>query len=244
MEFPIWILQTFILIFLSRETCRANSHTPYSITRANNNNAFYEPKNMYHLSSICQSQLGSNCILDLGARAVTAAAQHSTTSAKTRICSMIASSLQSSFPSSCSSLADPQIHGLTLTGSSAAKPISQSENSTSNCNPTLPKSNDLTRVASYKISASVYVNETAPALLGETPILSLFWKIGGENGSMVLDPSVRLDCLFVSDRTTASVKTGFAGESGKGVASTRFGSGFGVLTFVSIAAVGFVAGLV
>jgi len=202
---------------------------------------------MNSLSSICQSQLGSTCILDLGARAVSATAKYSATSPKTSICSMIASSLQSSFPSSCSSLSEPQIHGLSLTGPNAAKPISKSENSTSNCYPTLPKSNELARVASYKLSASLYANETVPAVLGETPILSLFWKIGGENKSMILEPNVRLDCLFVRGMTTASVESmssGSAGENGKGTANTRFGSGFGVLTFVAISAVGFVAGLV
>ena len=56
-----------------------------------------------------------------------------------------------------------------------------------------------------------------------------------------------IDCLFVRGMTTASVESmssESAGENSKGIANTRFGSGFGVLTFVSIAAVGFVAGLV
>ncbi|PVH73075.1 hypothetical protein DL98DRAFT_538639 [Cadophora sp. DSE1049] len=133
-----------------------------------------------------------------------------------------------------------------LTGADAAKPISASENSTSNCHPKIPRSNQLTRVTSYKISASVYYNETAPAILGETPIMSFFWKHDGTNSSLIQSPGVNFQCFFASAMTIVGNNTmvNNGTDDNANGAGERFGSGFGTLCTAAPAAFVFASGIV
>ncbi|KAG4433516.1 hypothetical protein IFR05_010999 [Cadophora sp. M221] len=213
-----------------------------------NRNVAFDAGSADSPSPSCGSVPGNQSILNLGSEIISRAMQQAqnSTLGGSNTCSSIASSLQSNFPGSCSAITSPQIHGFALTGSGVPDPISQTENSTSNCHPTIPRTNRLTRVASYKISASVYYNETAPAVLGETPVRSFFWKKDGTNGSISQSTSVNFHCLFASAMTAVGNNTQIGNDTGDdtGSAGDRFGSGFGILGTVSIAAFVIAFGLV
>jgi len=222
----------------------------FYITLPDNDNVVFEPNRTDSLSPACGDVLGNQCTLNLGTDLVSNAieiARNSVDSVANQVttCSSIASAVQSNFPSSCT-ITSPQVHGFPLTGAGAAKPISASENSTSNCHPTIPRSNQLTRVASYKISASVYYNETAPAILGETPVMSFFWKQDGSNSSLIQSPSVNFQCLFASPMTTVgnNTMTNNGTDDDINGAAERYGAGFGVLSTVALAAFLLTSGIV
>ncbi|KAK0110202.1 hypothetical protein ONS96_001825 [Cadophora gregata f. sp. sojae] len=211
------------------------------ITLADDNNVVFEPNRTDNLSPACGDILGAQCSLNLGTDLVSSAIELAKEPAnQATTCSSIASAVQSNFPSSCT-IASPQVHGFPLTGAGAAEPLSSSENSTSNCHPTILRSNQLTRVASYKISASVYYNETAPATLGETPVMSLFLMQDGTNLSTIESPSVNFQCLFASAMTTVgnNTMTNNGTDDDTSGAGKRLGATFGILSTVALAAVVF-----
>lgn len=106
--------------------------------------------------------MGENCVDDLTARVE----QLVRTSSKPDVnafCKDIAGGSRDNPPSSCYILSQqPRIEAVALTGPDAQQAITSSENSTSNCWPTLPKSNDLTKVFEYNHIAQL--NHTLPWL--------------------------------------------------------------------------------
>lgn len=171
-----------------------------------------ENKSLFHKSSTasssyCQQFLPSDCVSSLTDKLSSLAEEHTLSSSESRTCPDIASSLQSDIPSSCTALDDVVVRGVALTGSTAAEPLTDSQNSSSNCYPTLPKTNDLTRQFSYNISASMNISDTAPAIEGETPILSMFWSNEGGKDSKIENATAQLTCLRPIDETTASNDT-------------------------------------
>lgn len=180
------------------------------MTLEDNNNIFYDSSLPRDLStSYCGNYLDDTCMSALNSKFSELAGEHHPGSPETDICSAIASDLQANLPSSCPGLTSARsiVRGVSLTGSQAPSPPTEAQNSTSNCHPTLPKSNDLTRVFAYNISASVYVSETAPAILGETPVWSVFWSKGqseGNDDARIENPSVQMVCLRPLEKNAAT----------------------------------------
>lgn len=157
--------------------------------------------------SYCREYLKSDCVSDLNYKLTSLAEKTKLDSSVSEICSKLASGLESSIPSKCSSLKkmkDLLVRGVPLTGPSAAEPFTEKQNSSSNCHPTLPQSNDLTRQFAYNISTTRKSGDTYPAIEGETPILSVFWTNEGDKGSEIKNATAELSCLRPIDKTTAS----------------------------------------
>ncbi|KKZ60235.1 hypothetical protein EMCG_05045 [[Emmonsia] crescens] len=181
------------------------------MTLEDNNNIFYDFSLPADSStSYCGNYLDDTCMSALNSKFSELAGEHHPGGPETDICSSIASDLQANLPSSCPGLTSARstiVRGVSLTGSHAPSPPTEAQNSTSNCHPTLPKSNDLTRVFAYNISASAYVNETGPAVLGETPVWSVFWSKGqseGNDDARIENPSVRMVCLRPLEKNVAT----------------------------------------
>ncbi|PGH08514.1 hypothetical protein AJ80_07834 [Polytolypa hystricis UAMH7299] len=212
-------------------------------------------KNIFHSNNVspdsspafCHQNLGDDCISALDSKISSLAGEHRTSASEADICSSIASSLQENLPSSCTALLTSNsnnsllVRGVPLTGSQAPSPLSEAQNSSSNCYPTLPKSNNLTRVFAYNISASQFINETAPAIQGETPIWSLFWSKSqsedDNDDAQIEDPTVQMVCLRTIDRTTASEETRADG-GGAAAASFLYGSSGALSVWGTVVSVG------
>jgi len=165
----------------------------------------------YVNTASCVGSMGETCVSNLTARAGQLARSSSGSDAGT-FCRDIADGLRENAPSSCYILSQkPRIEAVALTGSTAPKPIASGENSTSNCWPTLPKTNELTKVFEYDHVAGL--NETVP-WLGYTPLLTVY--SGNETD---FDVEVDLACMKIvdSDNFSASTKmngTGIADQKG------------------------------
>jgi hypothetical protein len=177
----------------------------FYITLPNGWNPYMGPSSQAQTSqSQCQDNLGTDCVPSL----INRVSKLSNTSSQApnasvpAYCADIASQLQSNIPSQCTSLLSQNvtIHTAPLTGPSASLPFTASENSTSNCYPTLPKSNSLTRAFSYNITANAYLSSIANPLIGETPLISLFYDKEGRN-------EVVFDCLRIVDLNDISLST-------------------------------------
>ncbi|KAK2755684.1 hypothetical protein FQN54_005833 [Arachnomyces sp. PD_36] len=185
----------------------------FYLTGPENENLFYKNSATPSFESYCRDSLKEECVSALNDKLSSLAGEQTLDSSGSDICSEIASGLQSDIPSSCSSLNDAVVRGVALTGPSAAEPLTESQNSTSNCYPTLPKSNELTRQFSYNITTTMNVTDTASAIEGETPVLSMFWSNEGEEDASIESPSIQLSCLRPVDETTASNST-MSGDGG------------------------------
>jgi hypothetical protein len=140
-----------------------------------------------------------------------------------------------------------------LSGEGSPQPISGQQNSTSDCWPILPKSDDLTFVASTNTTVSPSQSPPHSSQQGlthfqgnydgsavvknffsVTPILTVFFP-GNGNGSLVSRPEAQLTCLKAMDLTTASNST--QSQSDKGNAAGQLvGRGAAVLVgLVSVA---------
>lgn len=102
-----------------------------------------------------------------------------------------------------------------LTGSDASKPLTDAENSTSNCYPTLPKSNSLTHVAAFNTSGTSVADSVVANLFSITPILTVFFPQNQSNAAVVHQPEAQLTCLKAVDGTDASNKTANDGAKDK-----------------------------
>lgn len=100
-----------------------------------------------------------------------------------------------------------------LTGPNAPKPLTEAENATSNCHPTLPRSNSLTRVAAFNVSATSRESSIHDNVYAITPILTVFFPMAAGSGAPVLrQPEAHLTCLKVLGGTQADDNG--RGESG------------------------------
>lgn len=100
-----------------------------------------------------------------------------------------------------------------LTGSDASEPLTEAENATSNCYPTLPKSNSLTHVAAFNYTGTSLVESVAKNLFSITPILTLFFPQNGSNASILRQPEAQLTCLKAVDGTDAENRTASNGAN-------------------------------
>jgi hypothetical protein len=195
------------------------------LTGPNNTNIYYDPALVSDDQSHCESFLGVECGPSLSALLSILAKKGNTTSSTTETCLSLAAKIKNSLPPTCAGLnTTTEVVGVPLTGKNAQQPISSLENSTSNCYPTLPKSNLLTRLFSYNITTTNLSKDQSPATLGETPILTVFYPTG--NSTVMTEPSVHFSCLRTIDLTDASVATMRNGSSEKSKAELKLSVGY------------------
>ncbi|KLJ11797.1 hypothetical protein EMPG_13049 [Blastomyces silverae] len=211
------------------------------MTLEGNNNIFQSRIPPGSSTAYCRQHLDDNCMSALNAKFSQLAGEHHPNGPETDICSSIASGLQADLPSSCTGLTSNArpllVRGVPLTGSQAPSPPSEAQNSSSNCHPTLPKSNDLTRVFAYNISASVYVNETAPAIEGETPVWSVFWskdRSDRNDGVTIENPSVQMVCLRPVEKTVVGEMNKVRGAASTLAFRNGLSSGWGLIISVGV----------
>ncbi|CAD0018237.1 unnamed protein product [Aureobasidium pullulans] len=159
---------------------------------------FYDP--MTFVSTDCTSRdgtgFGSQCISDLKSQA------NDLATSDTSICNSIAQTLQDDPPSSCSLASGTKVVAVPLTGSLGPEPISVAENQTSNCWPTLPKTNQLLPVWTASIYTSIENDTTIRSGAGTTPVMTIFFAEGNNEKS-----SAELVCLRPVDLNEKSVET-------------------------------------
>ncbi|THY53179.1 hypothetical protein D6C98_04986 [Aureobasidium pullulans] len=116
--------------------------------------------------------------------------------------------LQDDPPSSCSLASGTKVVAVPLTGSPAPEPISVAENQTSNCWPTLPKTNQLLPVWTASIYTSIENYTTIRSGAGTTPVMTICFAEGNDEKS-----SAELVCLRPMDLNEKSVETKDDGTS-------------------------------
>jgi hypothetical protein len=177
----------------------------------------------YVNSASCAASMGQTCVDDLTSQVEELARSESNRNTDS-FCKNIANALRHSPPSSCYILTQqPRIQSIPLTGPSAPEPITETQNSTSNCWPTLPKTNGLTKVFEYDHIANL---TEWVAWLGYTPLITVF-----ASGNGMGDVEVGVKCMKVVDSDGFS--EGMVGEGGEvggleGGAVQRNGGGWGV----------------
>jgi hypothetical protein len=140
-----------------------------------------------------------------------------------------------------------------LFGEGYAQPISEQQNSTSNCWPILPKSDNLTFVESMNTTVSPglttssvleppdvdFIRETFSTLVKNffsiTPILTVFFTSSGSDG-LGSQTGAQLTCVKAIDLTTASNST--QNQNGKGNSAGQL-LGRGAAVWVGVVSVAF-----
>lgn len=101
-----------------------------------------------------------------------------------------------------------------LTGPTAPKIITGAQNSTSNCHPTLPKSNSLSLIASINTTSTALDTDIYNNLYRITPILTVFFP--RSNGTAILKQlEAQLTCVKPVGDLDAPNATADNGESVK-----------------------------
>jgi hypothetical protein len=180
----------------------------------------------YVNTASCAASMGQTCVDDLTSKLKQLALSTSDRNTED-FCKNIANTLQQSPPSSCYTLTQqPLIQSIPLTGPSAPKPIAENQNSTSNCWPTLPKTNALAKVFEYDHIAKL---TEWVSWLGYTPLITVF-----ASGNGTGDVEVDLACMKIVDSDGFSAGTERNGTDTKdmeGGAVQRRG-GWGVFVLV------------
>lgn len=187
------------------------------MTSEDNKSVFYDPAaNQRSKHSYCQTLMGYSChgYIEASIRAFSdnLTDYNDPSASVAASCSNMAAYVQSTLSEGCPNFSSTTtVTGIPLTGPEAQGPLTLEQNSTSNCYPTNLKENELTRSFSYNVTTLVYANETFPALLGETPLWSVFYSLsnGTAGGSLALgleEPSVQLLCLRPVDENMLSTQ--------------------------------------
>lgn len=119
---------------------------------------------------------------------------------------------------------------IVLTGSDAPKPPSQAANQSSDCHPTLPKSNNLTHVFGYNDTGTLYADSTYYMLNAVNLVLTMFWSPNASLGESLYTPDPQLTCLWPvewNDRTIATASPNLAGRT------RTIGGATGVVVFLA-----------
>lgn len=182
----------------------------FFVRSADNGNIFLDD---YSVSPRCDRQeargFTTECVDALTAQVLSSAREEGAT------CSSISRDLEASLPAACTLLGNTtSVLAAALTGQDAPQALSSVQNSSSNCWPTLPKSNELTPVFAYNISATLWVNSTYPAILGTTPMMNVFFPAGNSTTSD-FEPTAELLCLQTLELTDAAVATMQASDAVK-----------------------------
>jgi hypothetical protein len=161
----------------------------------------------YVNAASCAGSMGETCVNDLTSKVEELTRSTSDQTTKT-FCKNIADGLREAPPSSCYILnQQPRIEAVALTGSTAPQPITSNGNSTSNCWPTLPKTNDLTKVFEYDHVANL---TEWVSWLGYTPLITVF-----ASGNATSDVEVDLACMKIIDSDDFSAGTERNGTDAK-----------------------------
>lgn len=164
-------------------------------------------------SSSCSWALGEGsddgCLRDLQTTALKVADAATGDQDSTTICANIAEFISDNASASCSRLQqndvlDYTVHAIALTGADAPEPINSASNASSNCWPTLPKTNELTHLYSYNFSS----NESFP-LFAYSPVMSLFFDTedSGSGSDRLQESSFHCLKAIDSDDASLAIKT-------------------------------------
>ncbi|KAH0334614.1 hypothetical protein KCU81_g9365, partial [Aureobasidium melanogenum] len=127
----------------------------------------------------------------------------------------------------------PRLEAVAFTGPDAKQVITSSDNSTSNCWPTLPKTKNLIKVFEYDHVAQL--NQTVP-WLGYTPLINVLAPVGNNTDK---DVEVNLACMKIVDSDDFSLGTAIngsrtdEGDGKEGSAATVKTDSISVASFVS-----------
>ncbi|THY19936.1 hypothetical protein D6D01_06955 [Aureobasidium pullulans] len=186
----------------------------------------------YANEASCAGALGENCIDDLTGR-VDELARSNAGADTYSFCANIGEGLQTNPPLSCH-IRGQRIDTVALTGSSAPQPIMEQGNGSSNCWPTLPKTNDLTKTFEYDHVA--YLDDTVP-WLGYNPLITVFQASENQTGASSDDSAdVQLACMKIVDSDNCSGRTlnnGTETGDAEGGASILQGSVWSVMVLVA-----------
>lgn len=116
-----------------------------------------------------------------------------------------------------------------LTGPQAPKPLTAAENSTSNCYPTLPKTNSLTPVAAFNASISNLISPLIDDIFRITPVLTVFIPTNGSGNATLQQIEAQLTCLKPIDETNAALANKNSTDNGKPSGAVQVTSKLGVL---------------
>lgn len=187
------------------------------MTGSENESLFHKDTVTDDTSSYCQQFISDDCVSYLTEELPSQAKENTVGDSEDDVCANMRLMLETNLEktsNACSALEKSKVRAVPLTGPSAAEPLTDKQNSSSNCHPTLPKSNDLTLQFAYNISSSYEQGQTASAIGGETPILSMFWSTTGDKSASIDDASIQLSCLRPIDKSVASENTKNTGEGG------------------------------
>jgi len=168
---------------------------------------------------------GDQCIADLQSAALQLTENVTSSQNAADVCSAVAASLAQSAPDSCSRLLQDDVfpytvHAVPLTGNSSPRPIAATNNASSNCWPTLPKSNQLTPLYGYNFTTADWVL----SVFSYTPVMSIFFQPGNNSTTVNLERSTSFQCLKPVDSDDASQATRTDG-SNTSSSSSSSGSG-------------------
>ena len=83
-----------------------------------------------------------------------------------------------------------------LTGPDTISPPSESTNASSNCHPTLPKSNNLSKGFFYNHTGTYYAASTVSMINGIDHVLTAFWSLEDEVEGALEKPDANAECLW------------------------------------------------
>jgi hypothetical protein len=102
---------------------------------------------------------------------------------------------------------------IALTGPTAPSPPTESQNASSICHPTLPKSNDLTFVYAYNDTGNTYSGSTVDMELSLNVAMTVFWSPDGEVEGALSEPEAQMSCLWpVNEIGSSKVENGVKGS--------------------------------
>jgi hypothetical protein len=111
-----------------------------------------------------------------------------------------------------------------LTGPNAPSPPTAAENASSNCHPTLPKTNDMSQVFAFNETGTVYTNSSFRMLNGVNLILTAFFSPDGTVQSALEEPDVHLSCLEANPLTSSGLES-ISPSAGTGLRVSRIWGG-------------------
>ncbi|RAR05497.1 hypothetical protein DDE82_003964 [Stemphylium lycopersici] len=151
----------------------------------------------------CEDLIGGGCIPSVVSQTKALLASNRTrygNPTTVQACQNLRDDLESLFPSACGTLAGQDrwnnISSLPLTGPDAISPPSGSANASSNCHPTLPKSNTLSKGFVYNQTGTYYAASTVSMISGIDLVLTAFWSPEDEVEGALEEPDANAECLW------------------------------------------------
>ncbi|CAI6292461.1 unnamed protein product [Periconia digitata] len=112
-----------------------------------------------------------------------------------------------------------KVHYIPLIGPSAPKALTEEQNSTTECYPTRPTTNDLTLVQNWNNSGTIWYNDTTDMLNSLNLALTVFWDKNGDADVKTQDSHV--SCLWPLYESVGSDKNKNSGSGPKESGSTE-----------------------